>query len=957
MLKPLFFLIVFYGFPSMAQDSNKRALIHDDYDSWQSISDFGISDDGQFAFSTINPQVGDGVSILYNLKEGTEIARWSRAFDLKFLPNSGFLVFTVMPSFSEMRSLKLKKEEKIKLPQKQCVLVSLINNKIISLDSLGAISKLKIDFGQTDLNQKKSDIFGILRPSFGKKKPNLSLFLTEALDSNGFYKVDSIGSWENIISWEFSKDRTSKRACYIVVENEKSKIHSLLFNPFSPDSLIDIGAAFNSVAIGNVESDPIYDRLYYTKKIRIDDSFSSLWSVTLDKENTQPFITTSKKIMIAELNSPGLPPGYCPSSTGQIIIEERGLYFYYQRPFLPVEWDDSLTLKEERAKLDIWSWNDKVIQPQQSKRFSSEKEPKYLAFYSFQDKNIRCLGNSDFPNVQYVKNRKHKWLVRYSQKKYERQYSWDIQLPFDVQLVSLIDGDVLDVGTELLLARPPVMNPEGTAIAYYQLDKRLWEVGRIDSAVNKKPVLRKIDVPILKPVWDEEHDSPSFAYPYGSPGWLSSGDLVVYDAYDIWAFNPVNSKLRNLTSAIGRKTETRMRILKLEPNIDKDFYIKKGIDNRDKSITIRTFHEPSKASGIKIFNSDEKKYLTISFGDVKHSGYKRAKWSNSFLFFQENTLSSPDLYSYTFTNDTIFKRDKEIVRLTELNPQQDSFIWPEVKMINYKALGKKLQGLLYTPDIKSNEESLPLIVYFYESYSDRLHDYKTPAPSASTINLSWFVSNGYAVFIPDIIYKKGHPGKSALRCINSGVNAALRFEKRIDPNRIGLQGQSWGGYQAAFVITQTDRYVCAMAGAPVSNMFSAYGGIRYSSGMSRQFQYEKTQSRIGETPWRRFDLYKKNSPVFFANNVKTPLLIMHNDNDGAVPYTQGIELFMGLRRLDKPVWMLVYNGEQHNLKKRANRIDLSKRMGEFFDHYLKYSPKPNWMAKGRPLLEKPIDKN
>jgi len=247
------------------------------------------------------------------------------------------------------------------------------------------------------------------------------------------------------------------------------------------------------------------------------------------------------------------------------------------------------------------------------------------------------------------------------------------------------------------------------------------------------------------------------------------------------------------------------------------------------------------------------------------------------------------------------------------------------------------------------------VVYFYETYSDQLHDYKTPAPSASTVNVSWFCSNGYAVFIPDIVYREGHPGKSALACIDKGVEAALKADERLDASRMGLQGQSWGGYQTAYLVTQTDRYLCGMAGAPVSNMFSAYGGIRYGSGMSRQFQYEKTQSRIGATPWEKEKLYRENSPVFFADQVNTPLLIMHNDNDGAVPYTQGIEYFMALKRLNKPVWMLVYNDEEHNLMRRANRKDLSQRMGEFFDHYLKGAPQPDWMAQGRPITEKPVN--
>jgi dipeptidyl aminopeptidase/acylaminoacyl peptidase len=245
-------------------------------------------------------------------------------------------------------------------------------------------------------------------------------------------------------------------------------------------------------------------------------------------------------------------------------------------------------------------------------------------------------------------------------------------------------------------------------------------------------------------------------------------------------------------------------------------------------------------------------------------------------------------------------------------------------------------------------------VYFYERYSDRLHAYKRPAPSASTINVSWFVSQGYAVFIPDIVYQVGRPGPSALTCINKGVDAALRADQRLDPLRMGLQGQSWGGYQVAWVITRSDRFVCAMAGAPVSNMFSAYGGIRYASGMSRQFQYEQTQSRLGVTPWEKPNRYTLNSPLFKADKVRTPLLMMHNDNDGAVPYTQGIEYFMALRRLDQPVWLLVYNGESHNLRRRANRMDLSERMGEFFNHYLMDAVMPNWMADGRPITQKPI---
>jgi dipeptidyl aminopeptidase/acylaminoacyl peptidase len=208
------------------------------------------------------------------------------------------------------------------------------------------------------------------------------------------------------------------------------------------------------------------------------------------------------------------------------------------------------------------------------------------------------------------------------------------------------------------------------------------------------------------------------------------------------------------------------------------------------------------------------------------------------------------------------------------------------------------------------------------------------------------------IFVPDIFYRTGDPGLCAYEAVVSGALAMAGRFPFIDVNRMALQGQSWGGYQTAFLVTRTNLFKAAMAGAPVSNMTSAYGGIRWGTGMSRMFQYEHTQSRIGGTLWDKTLKYIENSPVFYVPQVETPLLIMHNDNDGAVPWYQGIEFFMALRRLDKPAWMLVYNNEEHNLTRRANEKDLSRRMMQFFNHYLKGQPMPCWMKNGIPATEK-----
>jgi dipeptidyl aminopeptidase/acylaminoacyl peptidase len=177
----------------------------------------------------------------------------------------------------------------------------------------------------------------------------------------------------------------------------------------------------------------------------------------------------------------------------------------------------------------------------------------------------------------------------------------------------------------------------------------------------------------------------------------------------------------------------------------------------------------------------------------------------------------------------------------------------------------------------------------------------------------------------------------------------------VDPKRLGLQGQSWGGYQTSYMITQTNLFAAAMAGAPVVNMTSAYGGIRWGSGLARSFQYEVGQSRIGGSLWETPMRYFENSPLFWLDKVTTPLFIMSNDMDDAVPWYQGIEFFVAMRRLGKEVYLINYNNDVHNPAGRANQKDIAMRMQQFFDTKLKGAPPPDWMVHGIPYLAKGRD--
>jgi dipeptidyl aminopeptidase/acylaminoacyl peptidase len=298
------------------------------------------------------------------------------------------------------------------------------------------------------------------------------------------------------------------------------------------------------------------------------------------------------------------------------------------------------------------------------------------------------------------------------------------------------------------------------------------------------------------------------------------------------------------------------------------------------------------------------------------------------------------------------KQFKDEKVLSNTNPQQSQYNWATTELVKWKAYdGTPLEGILYKPADFDASKKYPLIAYFYELNSENLHNHLAPKSSPSVINPTEYASAGYLILIPDIRYQAGHPAKSAYSCIVSGTDYIVK-NYPVDSTRLGLQGQSWGGYQTAQLITMTNKYAAAMAGAPVGNMFSAYGGIRWGSGLNRQFQYESAQSRIGKTIWEAPELYIENSPLFHLPKVKTPLLMMHNDKDGAVPWYQGIELYNGMRRLGKPCWLLNYNEDDHNLRKDPYKMDLSIRMRQFFDHYLQGKPMPVWMNSGIPAVEK-----
>ncbi|MFR5659853.1 MAG: alpha/beta hydrolase family protein, partial [Butyricimonas faecihominis] len=410
--------------------------------------------------------------------------------------------------------------------------------------------------------------------------------------------------------------------------------------------------------------------------------------------------------------------------------------------------------------------------------------------------------------------------------------------------------------------------------------------------------------------------------------------------YDMWVIDLTGRKTPySLTNGWGRENNTVLRILKSD-------YDSKRIDPK-RNMLLETVNTESLDQGVYEW-SPSRKLRKLMEGPYALSFRALSQDRKYCLFIRQGYSEFRDIWwsKADFANP---------VKITEANPQQKDYHWGSVKLVewvNYE--GKRNRGLLYLPDNYDSSKTYPVIVNFYETHTGELHISPIPTLSSAMINVVTYVSNGYVVFMPDVHFTTGAPGESCYNAVVSGTQ--MLIDKGIaDKNRIGIQGHSWSGYQVAYLVTRTNMFRCANPGAAVSSMVSAYTGIRTGSGMPRMFMYEETQSRMGKTLWDDPEMYIKNSPIFYADKIQTPLLIFHCDGDEAVPYSEGLNLFLAMRRLHKPAWLLNYKGDKHFLYNKAAEIDWTIRLQQFFDYYLKDAPMPRWMKEGINVNERGVD--
>ncbi len=579
----------------------------------------------------------------------------------------------------------------------------------------------------------------------------------------------------------------------------------------------------------------------------------------------------------------------------------------------------------EKRELDVWHWNDPLIKTNDKIQWSRTKDRTFTAVYHVDSKRFVQLADRDMLQVDLNDN--PDFALGRSNIPYQKEITWYGRLE-DLYLVNLKDGKRQNVAAKL--EDRSSLSSEGRYVVYF--DDKHWYLYDGKTG-NTKNLTEKIDVPF----YDEDHDYPEMAPSYRIAGWGKDDVFVlIYDKYDIWQFMTVTGEAKNITGGKGRQAEMTFRVLRLDRE-------KQYFENGEK-LWLSSYHNKKKNHGFYSCEIGKGAVTKLLEENKKFKFQTKAKKADVLMYTRESFEEFPDLW----VADLKFSEPKKI---SDVNPQISEFAWGTPELVEWNSIdGIPLQGVLIKPANYEKSKRYPVIVYFYHFFSQRMFEFNQMRVNHRP-NFPFYTSNGYAVFLPDVWFDVGHPGYSATKCLVPGVQKLIDMGV-ADPKGIGLHGHSWSGYQAAFVITQTNIFSAAVAGAPVSNMTSAYSGIRWESGLARQMQYEQEQSRIGGSLWEYPERYIENSPVFFADRIQTPLLIQFGDEDGAVPWYQGIELYLAMRRLQKDCIFLQYRGEPHHLKKYPNKLDYSIKMKEYFDHYLKGMPAPDWIKKGVPYLGK-----
>ena len=879
--------------PALAQNASKSLTI-DDLVTWQRITDREISDNGKWVACKMEPWEGDATVYLY-AAQGQETATFSPADKFAFSASSGYLVVTQTPGKSTVDSLKILKTKEDKMPMNTLVIYSVAGKKE-TIDSLKTF--------------KLADEADWIAYQRGRKDSTLYV---RSLDGSKTFQFPTV------TDFQFAKK--SDMLYYTSAAEGEAGIFTLNPEKGSPALIKEGKGVFKQTTF-----DEKGERLAFLYCADKDSSYKAL-SLWLSEHNAP-----AKEI--ATRGNKAFPAEWVINENGMLQFSKSASRLFFGTSPEPRQ-KDTTQLAENRPNVQVWSWDEPVQYTVQNYNKEKDLKKSYQAVYNLGNGSIFQLANEELPNIQLGNEGDAALALLSTSRPYSLSSMWEARTRSDYYTVSLDNGErkqiaKADYGRFRL-------SPQGKYAYWYGETDSCWYT--IALAEGKR---YRLTTPESFPAWDEENDVPNHPYAHGAAGWTANDQsLLIYDRYDIWKFDPTAATSPINLTVNGRKEKLSYRLEQLDKEAR---FIDLG-----KPQLLKGFNETTKGYGF--YNarlSAPAAPKTLLAGNYMLRSINKAKNTDDVIYTMETFQQYPDIHYSTLA----FKKS---VQVTHGDKQQEGFIWGTAELVSWISLdGRPLEGVIYKPANFDPNKKYPMMVNFYERNSETLYNYRMPEPHRSTIDYHLYNSNEYIIFNPDIRYVDGYPGESCYNCLMPGITMMIA-KGYIDEKGIGAQGHSWGGYQVAYLATRTNLFSAIESGAPVVNMFSAYGGIRWGSGMARSFQYEHTQSRLGATPWSSPLRYLENSPLFTMDKVQTPILIMHNDADGHVPWYQGIEYFVAMKRLGKPCWLLNYTGEPHWPTNMANRIDFQRRMFQFFNHYLKNQKMPKWMSEGVPAVEQPFE--
>ena len=916
------------------QPSTKKPITHDVYDGWKAIQGTKVSRDGVWVAYALVPQDGDGELVVRNLKTSVEY-RAARGRNPVITPDGRFVVFEKTPLKADLDKARKAKRRPDEMPKSGVGVVDLSSGQVMTLaehvksfrlpeDPIRIVTYLSAPEpaprGRSQERQEGEDSQEGKTPA-KKHEPGTDLIVRDLA-------TGTQATVAEVMEYAVAKDGS---AVAYSVSSKTPTGDGVFVRRIADGSTKTLltgqgtykGFAFDSKA---TQIAFVSDRDDYASKASRFKLYHASISSNSAIELNVPAETRAGPTAVSE--------------NGRLEFSKDGSQLFFGTAAPPhADPDDT----PEPVKVDIWNYKDPEIQPMQKVRADDERKRNFRAMITLSDKKFTQLASPDMPDV--LTNDSGAVALGVSNVPYKQLISWDASYDDDY-LVSLTDGSRKQILKKANF--PASLSPGSNYVLFFDEHDDNWHVIRTNDGLNIN-----LTAKLGSRFQSETDDHPAHPSPYGSAGW-TAGDksVLLYDRYDIWEVKPDGTGGRKVTD--GRREQIVFRYPRAEqaPPATEEEGGPGRRSPEDPAISptspliLSAVNENTRASGLYRTTLNSTAPPTKLLMLDKSVGLPiKARDADVYVF----TLSRFEEFPNLWVSSGVFTDMKKI---SEANPQQADYNWGKSELIEYvNADGKTLKAILTKPEDFDPSKKYPLLVYIYEQLSNNLYRYVPPAPGGSSINVTRYVSNGYIVLQPDIVYDIGYPGESALKCVLPAAQKVISMGF-IDPKRVGIQGHSWGGYQITYMITRTNIFRAVEAGASVVDMAGGYGGIRWGTGMSRAFQYEKSQSRIGVPPWENPKLYLENSPIYWIDKVKTPYLTMANDEDDAVPWQQGIQFFTAMRRLGKEAYMFTYNGEKHGLRQRENQKHWTVHLAEYFDYFLKDAPKPDWMERGVPYLEK-----